>query len=184
MTVVFILIDTLYQHKGESFTLLAFPCEAVSLPWFHRALHRDQEWAFLQPASNFVWQVFLSFYFSNFYSIFALDQRLLGFYALLFNWMHELAYEFPSIFDRDATLEWVNNTLTSELKHYYALDDSSKTGTGLIQVRILPGVVLLDIWQHWGSYYMCHFKTLSDGCLPWGTRWRRCLSIRGSECVA
>ena len=59
---------------------------------------------------------------------YSLDQRLLAFYALLFNWMHELAYEFPAVFDRDATLEWVNGTLTSELKHYYALDDSSKTG--------------------------------------------------------
>ena len=57
-----------------------------------------------------------------------LDQRLLGFYALLFNWIHELAYEFPSMFDREATLEWINGTFATELKHYYALDDSSKTG--------------------------------------------------------
>ena len=63
------------------------------------------------------------------YSMFNdLDQRLLNFYALLFSWLHEFAYEFPTLFDRDATLEWVNGTLTAELKHYYALDDSSKTG--------------------------------------------------------
>ena len=59
---------------------------------------------------------------------FILDPRLLGFYALLFNWIHELAYEFPTMFDRDATLEWVNTTLAQELKHYYALDESSKSG--------------------------------------------------------
>ena len=59
---------------------------------------------------------------------FTLDPRLLGFYALLFNWIHEFAYEFPTMFDRDSTLEWVNSTLALELKHYYALDESSKTG--------------------------------------------------------
>ena len=59
---------------------------------------------------------------------FILDPRLLGFYALLFNWIHELAYEFPTMFVRDATLDWVNSTLAQELKHYYALDESSKTG--------------------------------------------------------
>jgi hypothetical protein len=32
------------------------------------------------------------------------------------------------MFDRDSTLEWVNSTLALELKHYYALDESSKTG--------------------------------------------------------
>ena len=57
-----------------------------------------------------------------------LDQRLLGFYALLFNWIHELAYEFPSMFDREATLEWINGTFATELNHYYTLEDSSKTG--------------------------------------------------------
>ena len=53
---------------------------------------------------------------------------MLGFYALLFSWLHELAHEFPGVFDRDALLEWVQTTLSAELKHYYALDDSSKIG--------------------------------------------------------
>ena len=56
------------------------------------------------------------------------DNRLLDFYALLFSWFHELAYEFPALFDREVTLEWIHSTLAAELKHYYALDDTSKTG--------------------------------------------------------
>ena len=56
------------------------------------------------------------------------DQRLLSFYALLFSWLHELAHEFPNVFNRESALEWINSTLNAELKHYYALDDSSKIG--------------------------------------------------------
>ena len=56
------------------------------------------------------------------------DQRLLEFYALMFNWLHELSFEFPGVFDRQATIDWIHATLSVELRHYYALDDSSKIG--------------------------------------------------------
>ena len=54
--------------------------------------------------------------------------RLVDFYALMFTWLHELSFEFPGVFDRAATLDWIQSTLASELRHYYALDDSSKLG--------------------------------------------------------
>ena len=38
------------------------------------------------------------------------------------------------MFDREIALEWINSTLTSELKHYYALDDSSKIGIDSLDV--------------------------------------------------
>ena len=60
--------------------------------------------------------------------ILSLDQRLLSFYALLFTWVHELAYEFPEVFKLDLLLDWINSTFNAELKHYYALDESSKIG--------------------------------------------------------
>ena len=86
-----------------------------------------------------------------FWHSFDLDQRLLSSYALLFTWFHELSHEYPEVFDKDKALDWINSTLTAELKHYYALDDSSKIG-------------LLMISQSNMKYLKYkYFKTLKDG---------------------
>ena len=63
--------------------------------------------------------------------IFNADQRLTGFYSLLFNWMAELAHEFPGYFDREDCMKWVKEMLAKELRHYHGMEDSSKNGTSI-----------------------------------------------------
>ena len=56
------------------------------------------------------------------------DQRLLSFYALLFTWVDVFATEFPDAFDREEIVDWIQNVYVSELKHYYDVNEHSKTG--------------------------------------------------------
>ena len=62
-------------------------------------------------------------------NIFNADQRLTGFYSLLFNWMAELSHEFPGYFDREDCMKWAKDMLAKELRHYQGMGDSSKNGT-------------------------------------------------------
>ena len=38
-------------------------------------------------------------------------------------------------FDRQATIEWIHSTLAVDLRHYYALDDSSKLGKWSMKLK-------------------------------------------------